>query len=348
METGRGMLHDIAVEAWDFGVGLTPLLPIKVSEGVTIFAKLEAFNRFKSVKDRAAFFMIKTALKSGKLDRNKTLIEASSGNTGIAIASIATALDYGAEIYVPEASSEETRNILKSTGAKIVEVSDENSKMGKININAAVKMVQQKLRDEPDKYVNLNQYSNSSNTNAHVHTTGPEASWVLDSLSSEPNVFVTGVGTGGTVTGMATFLKNSRNDCTVYCAEPDPNHHIQGLKNLSVSEVPEILSSRMNLIDKWITIDDEMANEGVRRIIEHGYFAGLSSGANFMAALKIASEMKHGNILTVFPDSAEKYESVIVERGLFTRNEFDSLSDDLLSLPEKAISMKREKMASGA
>ncbi len=344
MNSDQNMLQHVAREAWEFGVGLTPLMPIKVKEGVTVYAKLESFNRFRSVKDRAAFFMIKSALKSGLLDKSKTLIEASSGNTGIAIASIATAMGYDAEIYVPEASSRETRDVLKATGARIIEVSDENSKKGKINIDGALKLVHAKMEEYPDKYVNLNQYANSANTNAHVYTTGPEFISALGTVDAYPDVFVTGVGTGGTVTGMATFLKQSGYRSKVFGAEPDPNHHIQGLKNLTVSTVPEILTERLDFIDSWTEVTDSMAHEGVRRLLEYGYFAGLSSGANFMAALKLSENMSHGSIITVFPDSAEKYRSVLVERNIFSESEYDRLWDSMPNLPEGSIVLSKNEM----
>lgn len=344
MYSDQQVFREIAREAWEFGVGLTPLLPIRVSDSMTVYAKLESFNRFKSVKDRAAFFMIGMARRAGILDKSKTLIEASSGNTGIAIASIATALGYDAEIYVPETSSEETRNVLKKTGAKIMEVSDENSRLGKINIDGALKLVHQRLLEEPEKYVNLDQYGNVANTLAHVYTTGPEIISALDKREAAPDVFVTGVGTGGTVTGMATFLKTLGGGCTVCGVEPEQNHHIQGLKNLSVSRIPEILSSRMDMIDRWMTVDDTTAYDGVRKITGYGYFAGISSGANFTGAMRIASEMKHGNIVTVFPDSAEKYRSVMISGGIFSEFEYDRLSDEFLSVPEDAILLSRERM----
>ncbi len=348
MNSDDSLYSRIAAEAWDFGVGLTPILPIRVKEHVTIYAKLEGFNRFKSIKDRAAFFMIGMALKKGVLDKSKTLIEASSGNTGIAIASIATAMGYRAEIYVPEASSAETRNVLKATGAEIIEVSDENSKKGKINIDRAVSLVHEKLENEPEKYVNLDQYSNVSNTNAHVYTTGPEIISALSQIDASPENFVAGVGTGGTITGIATFMKKAGQNCTIYGAEPDQNHHIQGLKNLTASKVPQILSLKMDIIDRWVPIDDKMAYEGTRRITQNGYFAGISSGANFMAALKIASKMDRGNVVTVFPDSAEKYRSVLIERKIFTENEYDRFSDTLFGVPEGAVTLSKKSLLSGA
>lgn len=347
MDSGFDTYRDTATEAWSFGVGLTPILPIKVNDSVTIYAKLEGFNRFKSIKDRAAFFMINTALKNGVLDKSKTLIEASSGNTGIAIASIATALGFKAEIYVPGASSIETRETLKKTGAEITEVEDEYSRSGRINIDSAVAIVHGKIAADPDKYVNLDQYRNVSNTYGHVYTTGPEIMSALGSLEVSPQNFVAGIGTGGTITGFGTFNRKYDLNCTVYGAEPVPGHHIQGLKNLTVSKTPEILEARMDLIDKWVSIDDEMAYEGVRRLTEYGYFAGISSGANYMAALKIASEIKHGNIVTIFPDSAEKYRSVLTSHEIFTENEFDRLAGDFLSVPENAIRISKDQMVNG-
>lgn len=347
MDSTQQLYYETAREAWDFGVGLTPVLPIKVKDRVTVFAKLEGFNRFKSIKDRAAFFMINTALKRGIFDQSKILIEASSGNTGIAIASIATALGYRAEIYVPDASSVETRSVLKATGADVIEVYDENSSDGKINIDKAVGLVHRKLEDQPELYVNLDQYSNEGNTFAHVYTTGPEIVSALARVETVPENFVAGIGTGGTVTGMATFMRKNVQNCIIHGAEPDRNHHIQGLKNLTVSKVPQILASRMDLIDKWVTVDDLMAYEGVKRILDYGYFAGISSGANFMAALKIASTLDHGNIVTMFPDSAEKYRSVLTARKVFSENDYDRLADSMFGIPENAILLNKDQIING-
>lgn len=338
------LLNRIAEEAWKFGIGLTPLLPMKQENNVTIYAKLEGFNKFKSVKDRAGFFMLKGAFQSGILDKTKTVIEASSGNTGLAVASISSMLGLPCEIYVSEATSEETKEWIRKAGAKLVEVSDDLSRKGIINIDSAVRKLNERISDDPERYVNLNQYSNSMNTLSHVYTTAPEIVSALMPENKRPDIFVASIGTGGTITGMSQYFRNRADKTITIAAEPVKGHHIQGLKNLKVSKIPDILRERMHFIDGWISVNDGMAEKGVREILKYGYFAGLSSGANYMAARKLAMNLKNCSIVTVFPDSAEKYRNSMVSRGMFSENQFDRNCEDYLAIPEGAITLSQEEI----
>lgn len=328
--------QQIKQDAYAYGIGRTPLYHYS-GPGYSVYAKLEYRNKFHSIKDRAAYFMIDSALRSGDLNKNKIIIEASSGNTGIAIASIARDLGYRAKIYVPNASSSETKSVLRSTGQDIVEVFDEASKRSSINIDSAVALLKEEMARNPGKYVNFDQYSNDTNTNAHFYTTGPEA------VQAVPEGFthvIVSIGTGGTLTGLAKYFKRYSPETRVIGVMPQPYHRIQGLKNLKVSRTPEILTKNMNLIDEWRDIDDAAAEKQFKEMIPLGLFVGLSSAANFCSALKVAKENPGSRVLTVFPDSAEKYRENFISRGLLTAEEYDRYSSLLMSDPTECITLK--------
>ncbi len=298
--------------AYSNGIGNTPIREIYCRGDVRVVAKFESYNKFGSVKDRPAFFMLSVAMKEGKMAGGKEVIEASSGNTGIALAYISRILGLKATILVPASSSVETKKVLKDSHQNIIEVEDQNSRMGKINIDGALKRLEELMRDDPERYVNLDQYSNPSNFRSHYHTTGPEISSkekVIDHL-------VTGIGTGGTIMGLGMYLKEINWKTKVTAAEPGPNHHIQGLKNLKASRVPRIIESNRNLIDDWVSVSDKIAFDGVRELKELGYEVGLSSGANYMASMKVARRLKAGTVLTIFPDGPEKYRSIYQKHGI--------------------------------
>ncbi len=317
-----GIVYEhIAKRAQTYGIGNTPLKKVYTSEtGSTVYAKLEYFNRFRSIKDRAAFFMISTAIETRQLRKGKTLIEASSGNTGIAVAGIAGLMCFSSEILVSAATSEETKKMIRRTGATLIEIEDEASRAGRINIDGALKVLRKKLQDFPDDYINLNQYSNIANTMGHYYTTGPE---IVCALKQNPTHIVACIGTGGTVTGLAKYFKEKSPSTKIIAGEPAKDHHIQGLKNLSVSETPEILKNGMVNIDAWDHVSDEEARIGVKELLAYeDLFVGMSSGANFMLAKKIANSTKDACIVTVFPDSAEKYFSTYTKSGFMTEDQF--------------------------
>ena len=324
---------EILEEAYATGIGRTPVLPVSYPKG-EIFAKMEWFNRFRSVKDRAAFFMLKSAEKTGVLTKDKTIIEASSGNTGIAIANIARLLGYHAELYVPASSSPETIARLKETGNAIIEVEDENSRRGKINIDASIRRLKERISEDPARFVNFDQYSNRANTLGHFYSTGPEITSVLDKITH----VVVGIGTGGTITGLAKYFKTFYPRVKIVAVEPSADHHIQGLKNLSVSAVPDLIRENRSLIDSWITVDDSDAREGVKELMElKSVIVGFSSGANFMACRKLMAEEPGSRILTIFPDSAEKYRSVYTSTGVIREDVFDTLSANINTVPDDTI-----------
>ena len=311
------MFRSIKGDAYSFGIGRTPIFPFDEGDS-RVFAKLEYRNRFKSIKDRAAFFMISRGIRTGVLTKEKTVIEASSGNTGYALASISKVLGYRARIYLPGASSAATKSALRSTGQEVVEVHDEASKRGSINIDSAVKLLHEEMDRNPRKYVNFDQYANNANTMAHYYTTGPEAERTVGEKITH---VVVAIGTGGTITGLARYFKEINPKVEIVAVMPQPYHKIQGLKNLKVSKTPPILENNMEYIDRWIDLRDEEAEEELRAMVKLGLFVGLSSAANFRTARKIARENPGSRVLTVFPDSAEKYLAEYQARGLFSREE---------------------------
>lgn len=314
--------QEVTDDAYRFGIGRTPIYYHEIGKSV-IYAKMEYRNKYRSIKDRAGFFMISSGIKRGLLDRDKTIIEASSGNTGIAIANIAKEMGYRAKIYVPNASSQATKDAIRTTGQDMVEVFDEASKHGSINIDTAVSMLRTEMESHPGKYVNFNQYSNDANSLGHYYTTGPEVTSVLnDSITH----VVISIGTGGTITGLAQYFKQNFPSVKIVAVMPKPFHKIQGLKNLNVSKTPEILAKNMNLIDDWMDIDDRDAEQTLRNMTDLELFTGLSSAANYFSAMKVAERYPGSRILTVFPDSAEKYKESYINRKLFTVDEYEEFS----------------------
>lgn len=327
------MYEDIRDDAYSFGIGRTPIYQYAEGDS-SIFCKLEYRNKFKSIKDRAAFFMISRGIKTGVLTEDKTIIEASSGNTGIALASISKRLGYRARIYVPAASSDATKMVLHKTGQDIVEVHDEASKRGSINIDTAVSLLKQEMEQHPGTYVNFDQYANEANTNAHFYTTGPE---IMRSIPEGITHVVAAIGTGGTITGLGKYFKSVDPRIKIVAAMAQPYHKIQGLKNLKVSKTPKILESNMELIDEWVDVSDQEAENELHNLADLGLFVGLSSAANFHCARVIAKENPGSRVLTVFPDSGEKYRSEYQKRGLFSEDDLKHLIGLLEKEPPECI-----------
>jgi cysteine synthase len=245
------LFTEIANEANKLGIGNTPLYKI---DNTGIYAKLEYYNRFKSIKDRAAFFMLDYALKSGSLHEGQTIIEASSGNTGIAIAGISRLMGLKAEIVVPETAPEATAKLLESYGAIVIKTpgnSTENS------INYVDKMA--KLY--PDQYYRIGQHGNALNSMAHYYGTGPE---IAEKLSHIDHI-VAGIGTGGTITGISRYFKEKYN-VEVTGVLPAEGSHIVGLRNPYKSSHRKLLEMYKNYIDNFVTVTEDEAYEGVKEL----------------------------------------------------------------------------------
>ena len=281
-------------------IGNTPLIEIKRINpvpGVKIYAKLEYMNPGGSIKDRAALFMINAAEKSGALTPDKTVIEATSGNTGIGLAMICAVKGYKIALAMAENASEERKSILRARGAQIILTPKH------LGSDGAIEEAYRLARENPDKYFLTDQYNNEANWQAHYHMTGPE---IIRQTSGDITSLVATIGTSGTLMGLSRSLKEYNKDIRIICAEPYMGHKIQGLKNMKESYTPEILDK--GLLDENIHVDDEAAFEMARQLARHeGLFVGMSSGAAMAAAIEEARMIKNGVVVTIFPDSGERY-----------------------------------------
>jgi len=289
-------------------IGSTPLVELNNLNGnskVRIFGKLEGNNPGGSIKDRPAYYMLKKAEESGKLIRGKTIIEPTSGNTGIALAMIGAAKGYKVKLCMPECVSLERRSIIEAFGAEAVLTSANEGTDG------SIRKAHQLIAEEPGKYYMPNQFENENNVLAHYETTGPE---IFSQTKGEINVFVAGMGTGGTLMGVAKYLKERKPEIKIVGVEPIVGHKIQGLKNMQESIVPKIYHSEK--LDEKIIIEDDPAYEMARLLAtKEGIFAGMSSGAAVVGALRIARKMDSGIIVVILPDRGDRYLSTTLFRS---------------------------------
>lgn len=281
-------------------IGNTPMAKINrlnPNPRVNIYAKLEGFNPTGSIKDRIARRMIEGAELSGALKPGKTIIEATSGNSGIGLAMVGVVKGYPVEIVMSDAVSVERRQIIRSYGAKIILTP------GNEGTDGAIRMARKLVAENPDKYYMPDQFSNQANYLAHYERTALE---IWDQTDGQIDYLVCAIGTSGTIMGISRFLRALKPDVKVVCAQPVRGHYIQGLKNLEEAIVPGIYDP--SKIDVQEMIESEEAIEMARQIIrQEGIFAGMSSGAALLAAVRTAQKIESGNIVVVFPDRAEKY-----------------------------------------
>jgi S-sulfo-L-cysteine synthase (O-acetyl-L-serine-dependent) len=287
-------------------VGNTPLLRLekipREFEGVEILAKAEYFNPGGSVKDRAALNMVLDGERSGKLNHQRTILDATSGNTGIAYAMIGSNRGYKVKLVLPANASEERRRILKAYGAEMV-FSDAAE-----GSDGAIRMCRKIYMADPDLYFYPDQYNNPANWKAHFEHTGPE---IVRQTSGTLTHFVAAMGTSGTFTGVSRRLKRDLPDVKCYSAQPSSGFHgLEGLKHMPTAIVPGIYDE--NLADGNLWIETEDAYRMVRRLArEEGLLVGISSGCNVHAAMLLARELagqgEPATIVTVLCDSAEKY-----------------------------------------
>lgn len=290
-------------------IGNTPLVELTNLNGkskVRIFGKLEGSNPGGSVKDRPAYYMIKKAEESGELIREKTILEPTSGNTGIALAMIGAAKGYKVKLCMPECVSLERRSIIEAFGAEVVLTPAEETTDG------AIRKAHQLIAEEPGKYYMPNQFENENNVLAHYETTGPE---VYSQTKGEIDVFVAGMGTGGTLMGVGKYLKERKPQIKIVGVEPTVGNKIQGLKNMQESIVPKIYHSEK--LDEKITVEDDPAYEVTRLLAtKEGIFVGMSSGAAVVGALRIAKKMDSGIIVVILPDRGDRYLSTNLFRSI--------------------------------
>jgi len=281
-------------------IGRTPMVKINrlnPNGRVNIFAKLEGFNPTGSIKDRIAVKMIESAEAEGRLRPGQTIIEPTSGNTGIGLAIVGIVKGYDVEIVMSEAVSIERRKIIRSYGAKVILTPAEQGTDG------AIRLTRKLVAENPDKYFMPDQFSNAANYLAHYERTALE---IWEQTGGKVDYLVCALGTSGTIMGISKFMKALNPDVKVVCAQPIKGHYIQGLKNMEEAIVPQIYDpSKINIQEM---IESEEAIDMARRIIrEEGIFAGMSSGAAMLAAARTAERIDSGNIVVIFPDRAEKY-----------------------------------------
>jgi len=284
-------------------IGNTPLVEMRrvvrdLPAAVTIYAKLEGFNPGGSVKDRAAFGMVQEGLKSGALKPGKTIIDSTSGNTGIALAMIGAALGYPVELVMPDNVSVERKKIIAAFGAKITFSS------GLEGSDGAIRLCRQFYEAGRDRYFKPDQYNNEANSLAHFRTTGPE---IWHQTAGRVTHFVAGLGTGGTIMGTGRFLKSKRREVQVIGVEPDDAFHgLEGLKHMASSIVPGIFHAEE--LDRKVPASTEESYEMVYRLgRDEGLVLGQSSGAAMLAAIEVARELREGVIVVLFPDFGDRY-----------------------------------------
>lgn len=290
-------------------IGNTPLVELvnlNPNPAVKVLAKIEGSNPGGSVKDRAALFMIRKGEESGELTRQKTIVEATSGNMGIALAMIGAIKGYKVKLFMPECVSQERRRVLEAFGADIVltpakEITD-----------GAIKRAREFVDQDPESYFLPDQFSNLGNTLAHYFTTGPE---ILAQTAGEVDIFVAGMGTTGTLMGVGRYLKEKKPSVKIVGVEPTVGHSIQGLKNMTEAIRPKIYDP--SVLDEKITAQDEEAYETSRLLaVKEGLFVGMSSGAAVAGALRLAKGLKKGVIVTLLPDRGDRYLSTSLFRSI--------------------------------
>ena len=283
-------------------IGNTPLVELDIPNEIadigeaSIYAKFEHLNPGGSIKDRPVLRMLAEAIIDGTLTPGKTILDATSGNAGIAYAMIGAILGYPVELVMPENASEERKKRLIAHGANLVFTD------AQIGYDEALYEVKRRFQKNPDKYFYCDQYSNLNNPLAHYETTAVEL------LDQAPFIthFVAGVGTGGTISGIGRRLKETNPDIEIICIDFEEWPGVEGLKPLSDGHIiPETFDK--SVVDQMLTIDTLKAYKVSSAMAEKGMFAGQSSGAYLLGAIEIARSLKSGNIVTIFNDIGERY-----------------------------------------
>ncbi len=286
-------------------IGNTPLFKIKTDTNANIFVKLECFNPAGSAKDRVAYSIIKDAEEKGILKKGSTIIEPTSGNTGIGIASMGVSRGYRVIIVMPDTMSVERRKLMTAYGAELV-LTD-----GTLGMNGAIAKAEELQKEIPDSIV-AGQFTNPANAKAHYETTGPE---IWNDTDGKVDVFVAGVGTGGTITGVGEYLKEKNPHIEIVAIEPDTSAVLSGesagahkLQGIGAGFIPEVLNAKV--IDKIIKVSADDAYNAARNLAKgEGILAGISSGAALYGALTLAQkeEYKDKNIVVLLPDTGDRY-----------------------------------------
>ena len=284
-------------------VGNTPLVRLTavtagLPEGVTVSGKAEMFNPGGSVKDRPGLAMIRDGIARGLLTPGKTILDATSGNTGIAYAMVGAALGYPVELCMPRNASEERKRILRAYGASFVLTDPAEGSDG------AIREARRRYAADPERYFYPDQYNNDANWRAHYETTAPE---IWEQTGGAVTHFVAGLGTSGTFMGVGRRLRELNPAIELIAMQPDgPFHGLEGLKHMGTAIVPGIFDA--DLADENLTVSTEEAHAMVRRLArEEGLMVGISAAANVVAALRVAEHLDAGTVVTIFCDGADKY-----------------------------------------
>ena len=313
----------------DIKIGNTPMIKIKYEYNGKenyIYTKLESYNLTGSIKDRVAYYMIKKAYENGELKKGMKIVEATSGNTGIALSAMGAYFGNPVRIYMPDWVSKERQNLMKMYNATVILVSKEEGGFKKAIQNAKEYAI------EKNAFLS-NQFENDNNLLAHYETTGRE---IAEKLGKDIGGFVSGIGTGGTLIGIAKRLKEENENIKIYALEPDKmpllskgkiigNHKIEGIGD---DFIPKLVNKEM--IDKVILVNDEDSINMSKKIaLNLGIGVGISSGANMIASI-LAKEENKGNIVTVFPDDNKKYLSTELSKPIVKNKEYISNQIELL------------------
>ena len=286
-------------------IGNTPMIKLNNIGNSNLYVKLEKYNPAGSIKDRAVYYMVENLEKNGILKKGDVLVEATSGNTGIALSMIGSLKGYKVIIVMPETMSIERRTLMKAYGAELI-LTD-----GSLGMKGSIEMMN-KLLSENTNYISLKQFDNEYNPLAHYETTGVE----IYNQVKDIDIFVCGVGTGGTISGVGKYLKEQNPNIKVVAVEPEGSpvisknkkgsHKIQGI---GAGFIPK--NYNKNVVDEVMTITDEESYKGVRIMAQkEGILVGISSGANIYAALKLCEMYPDKKIVTVAPDGIDKYMSM--------------------------------------
>ena len=282
-------------------------------------AKLEGNNPFGSVKDRAAYWMIRDAEERGILTRGKSvIIEPTSGNTGIALVGIAKMLGYDTEIVIPEKASDETKQILRGMRATMYETTDDLCPKVGVGTEQSIALATSIASSRPDTYYSPNQYGNDANFRGHYITTGPE---IWEQTGGGITHFFTGVGTGGTITGIGTYLKEKNPDVRIIGCQPQKDHLIQGWRNFEESAKPDLFIRRESVVDDWVDVTNEEAFGVVREVMEKDSLLISPSAAAVYACMR-KYDIPSGQAVGIFADDGRKFRSIYEQRGVFTGDQF--------------------------
>lgn len=305
-------------------IGNTPLIELSSfsTENVKLFAKLEWYNPFGSVKDRAAYWMIKDAERKSVIKKDKSIIiEPTSGNTGIALTGISSSMGYKVEIVIPEKVSAETKSILKKLGATIHETSDDLCPRVGAGTDQSIALAKAISTPRPDIYYMPNQYENDANYLAHFEGTGPE---LWEQTNGKLTHFLTGCGTGGTITGTGFYLKEKNPNIKVVAVQAQKNHLLQGLRNFEESSMPDLFKRREMVVDEWYTATNKDSFAMVKELTKkEKILVGPSSGSVMSAMLEARDKIENGIIVGIFADDGRKFKSLYQQQNVLNEEEYE-------------------------